>query len=768
MRFTAAHPGATTAPAQAGRTDDSMVLLGIALATVAGAWLSRAIAFSANEFSLFWPPAGIAYGALLAIGPRGLAAAAMGVLAWALFAYGPDPAILGCALAASVAGPLAAVAVQRRLLDASRSRGNEPTELRRLLSLYAASQAAGAPVAALIGTFGLRLSPSYDGGSMLSIFVGYWLVESLGVLLFAPAVQALLDAPRGQRALHLDMPIVGLAAALALLGVGLASIGEPGYARGLTHLFLPLAAFCAIRCAKPTAYWTLVACAALLLTTHALGDSGTGLPGERQVDLFSGALLVFSATALAQVLQAVSADRRTALAALARAAHEDPATGLANLRGLDELLQNRLAHRRQAGFGLVGVRLRNLDAAVDLLDESDAGRVIATLQRALAQTPGVEALARPEPDRFVAIWRGGEPDDLEAVAAGMLRQLEAIRIAAGSVTMQLAPALGAVWVSPRPGLNAELLRLTLREAELDAALRVERPLRVGIVDDGLLARHRARLSATERVREAILARRLLLLAQPIAPNRPECALQGHDLEVLVRLIDSDGALIAPADFLPAVAAAGLAIDLDRAVVARVSDWYADHPQALARTAKCAINLSATSLADPGFPEYAKAALPDRGLPADRFAFEITESSELLNPAQAAESLTQLRALGFRVALDDFGTGLSTFDYLKKLPVDYVKIDGSFVRDLEADPVDAEIVASIVRVARRRGLRTVAEYVSSEALRQRVTELGVDHSQGYAIGRPIPIAEVLGLTTETGSPGGSGGPDDSGGPGGQLG
>ena len=124
--------------------------------------------------------------------------------------------------------------------------------------------------------------------------------------------------------------------------------------------------------------------------------------------------------------------------------------------------------------------------------------------------------------------------------------------------------------------------------------------------------------------------------------------------------------------------------------------------------------------------------------------EITESSELLNPIQAAESITHLRSLGFRVALDDFGTGLSTFDYLKKLPVDYLKIDGSFVRNLETDRTDADIVASIVQIAQRRGLKTVADYVSTPAIRQRVIDLGVDYSQGYASSAPVPIAQALGL------------------------
>ncbi|MFM1987189.1 MAG: hypothetical protein RJA99_146 [Pseudomonadota bacterium] len=744
MRPPRVHDGAGSAARRGVPEVPFTVLLAIAAATFAGAWLSRLAAFSHGELSLVWPPAGIAYGALLALGPRGLVAATAGVVAWALGAYGADPVMVGCAATAAVVGPLAGVTAMRRLLGTSAAQPRQGSQLRSLLALYAATLAVGAPLAAAAGTAALSASSSYAGESPVAIFMGYWLVESLGVLLFAPAIEAVLRDPVAPRVPRLDVATTAAALALALLGLALIAVDEPAYARATTQLVLPLAAFCAIRRDALTSHWTLLACATLLLTVNALCSGAEAGHADRSLGLFTGALVVFSAAGLAQVLQAVSADRRAALEAVARAAHEDPETGLANGRGLAALLELRLRAPDPQGFGLIGVRLRNLDAAVDLLDEADAARVVASLRRTLAEAPGVASLARPEPDRFVAIWTGGDAAALERAAEALLRELAATRIAAGAVTMQLAPAMGAVWVPPRRDLPADLLRVALRDAVIDAGLRIERPLYVTTLDDGLLVRHRSRLEATERVREAILSRRLRLLAQPLVANRPDCAADGHDVEVLVRLIDPAGALILPAEFLPAVAAADLAVDLDRAVVAAVFDWFVAHPHALARTAKCAINLSATTLADPGFAAFALAALQSRGLPAARFAFEITESGELLNPIQAAESITRLRSLGFRIALDDFGTGLSTFDYLKKLPADYLKIDGSFVRNLETDPIDAEIVASIVQVAQRLGLRTVAEYVSTQALRERVTALGVDYSQGYAISEPVPIAQALGV------------------------
>ncbi len=716
------------------------------LAVLAGAFASRAAAFTGDALSLFWPPAGIAFAAAQALGAGALWPVAAGVAIWAAATYGTDSVIVPFAVAASTLGPLAGVRAERALLAWRHARGRPTAALHRLLAFYAAAGFVAAPIAALVGTAGMRLDGQYLDHPPVAVAAGYWLVDCLGLLLFAPAVAASLSAPRGARRPRFDAPTLIASAALAAAGVALIAHGQSGYARVLSFLFLPLVAFCAVRRGARTSHWTLVACAVTLLTLHAFGQAAeTGTTG-RELALFSDVLAVFAAIGLAQVLQAVSTDRRAALEAVAKAAREDPATGLLNQRGLDEALDARLGDASLDALGVVGVRLRNLEAASDLLDPAAAARIVDGIGRTLARQPGLLALARPEPTRFVALCAAGDRTVLEARAQALLAELQAVRIAAGSVTMRLAPSIGAVFARPRTGLQADTMRVALREAEIDAGLRIERALVTTTLEGGVLESHLTRLRTTERVREAILSRRLKLMAQPLAANRPERALAGHDVEVLVRLVDAAGTLIPPAEFLPAIAAADLAIDLDRAVVSGVFDWFVAHPQALARTAKCAINLSATSLSDPAFTEFVARALASRGLPARRLAFEITESSALLDPTRAADTLARLREMGFRVALDDFGTGLCTFDYLKKLPIDYVKIDGSFVRDLGHDDVDAEIVASIVRVAARRGVRTVAEYVSTEVLRRRVTELGVDYSQGWAIGEPVPIEEALATAT----------------------
>jgi EAL domain-containing protein (putative c-di-GMP-specific phosphodiesterase class I) len=181
--------------------------------------------------------------------------------------------------------------------------------------------------------------------------------------------------------------------------------------------------------------------------------------------------------------------------------------------------------------------------------------------------------------------------------------------------------------------------------------------------------------------------------------------------------------------------AGMMQSLDLTVMEQTFEWFAAHPHALEALNHCAINLSGPTVASPAVAERIALGLQQHRLPAHKFTFEITESQAIANPGQATDTIRAIRACGCRVAIDDFGTGVATFDYLKRFDVDYIKIDGAFVKDLLDDPVDRVIVESIVKVAHQLGVRTVAEFVSSAELHQAVTELGVDESQGFAFGEP---------------------------------
>jgi EAL domain-containing protein (putative c-di-GMP-specific phosphodiesterase class I) len=215
-------------------------------------------------------------------------------------------------------------------------------------------------------------------------------------------------------------------------------------------------------------------------------------------------------------------------------------------------------------------------------------------------------------------------------------------------------------------------------------------------------------------------------------------------EVLTRLRDRDGSLIRPPEFLPLAIQAQMTVALDRGVIQKVFGWLSSNPDALARTWKCSVNLSGLTMSDGSIAGFIREQRALHRIPSDKIVFEITESEAIRNPGAASRLVDDLKAEGFGIALDDFGTGLATFEYLKRFPLDYLKIDGSFIRNLVTNPIDEEIVLSTVRVARRLNVKTIAEHVHNQDIYDRLKTLGVEYVQGELIGTPIPIAQLFAL------------------------
>jgi EAL domain-containing protein (putative c-di-GMP-specific phosphodiesterase class I) len=194
----------------------------------------------------------------------------------------------------------------------------------------------------------------------------------------------------------------------------------------------------------------------------------------------------------------------------------------------------------------------------------------------------------------------------------------------------------------------------------------------------------------------------------------------------------------PDRFIPAAERYRLAVRIDREVVRMAIAQLEQHPEAAERVAMCAINLSAGTLLDEGFVGFVAERLHRSSFPPSRLCFEITETSAMRDPNRAQRVIDDLRALGCRFALDDFGTGFCSFGHLRALDVDFIKIDGSFVRDMETSPLSAEVVRSITRIAHMLHKRTIAEHTESASVREALAALGVDYAQGFAIDRPQPL------------------------------
>ncbi len=202
-------------------------------------------------------------------------------------------------------------------------------------------------------------------------------------------------------------------------------------------------------------------------------------------------------------------------------------------------------------------------------------------------------------------------------------------------------------------------------------------------------------------------------------------------------------MVPPGAFLPAAERYSLSVRLDRWVVEKIFAWLDAHPDQLKRLTMCSINLSGHSIADEEFLQFVIASLDGTNVPAEKLCFEITETAAITNLVSATRFITALKGWGCHFALDDFGSGLSSFAYLKQLAVDFLKIDGVFVKDVVDDPINLAMVKSINDIGKVMGKRTIAEFVENESILRKLREVGVDYAQGYRIGRPTPLERLVG-------------------------
>jgi EAL domain-containing protein (putative c-di-GMP-specific phosphodiesterase class I) len=205
--------------------------------------------------------------------------------------------------------------------------------------------------------------------------------------------------------------------------------------------------------------------------------------------------------------------------------------------------------------------------------------------------------------------------------------------------------------------------------------------------------------------------------------------------------DEDGSIIPPRAFLHAAERYNLMLSLDRWVTQTAFQWLQSHPEQLDHLKLCTINLSGHSLGDADFMQFIIKELNESTIPPEKICFEVTETAAIGNLMKATRFMSILRNLGCRFSLDDFGSGMSSFAYLKELPVDYLKIDGIFVKDIADDPIDYAMVKAINEMGHVMGKETVAEFVEKEAILWKLREIGVDYAQGYAIAKPRPLIEM---------------------------
>jgi len=431
---------------------------------------------------------------------------------------------------------------------------------------------------------------------------------------------------------------------------------------------------------------------------------------------------------------------RQYIANLSWQATHDALTGLANRREFEyrlELALAGLAHQ-PARHAVMFLDLDQFKLVNDTSGHAAGDELLrhicAVLQQGIREG---DTLARLGGDEFGILLENCTPEAAEKIAEGLRQAVESLHFVWKGRPFMTTVSVGLVHVSNTP----TTLEASLRAADMACYMAKEKGRnRVQIYhdDDSELSTRFGEMAWIQRLHMALEENRFCLYSQEIARlGRDGAPGDGH-VEILLRLRDESGRLILPDSFIPAAERYGMMTTLDRWVVQNVfkiiseclSDNHRSGPMAV-----CAINLSGSSIGDDAFLEYLRQQFQIYAIPPELICFEITETSAIANLGSAIRFINELKSLGCRFSLDDFCAGMSSFAYLKHLPVDFLKIDGSFVKDMLDDPVNRAMVEVINHIGHVMGKQTIAEFVESHQIEQALLEIGVDYAQGYVIERP---------------------------------
>ncbi|MEJ2454332.1 MAG: EAL domain-containing protein [Candidatus Thiodiazotropha sp.] len=423
-------------------------------------------------------------------------------------------------------------------------------------------------------------------------------------------------------------------------------------------------------------------------------------------------------------------------------ASHDPLTHLYNRHAFDQRLRQAFAEARDYGLThvLFYMDLDQFKLVNDTCGHVAGDTMLRHLAHQLRQAIGAGGvLARLGGDEFGLLLERTSLEQGQQVAGQIFETIKRFRFSWEGRSFSCGVSIGIAGIDA----NTESTHSVLSAADTACyvakdmgrnRMHVYRPY------DEEITRQQGQMRWVNRIETAIQQESFSLMQQPILSIGSH-AIGDEHVEVLLRMHDSEGGVIAPGAFIPAAERYNLMGGLDRWVIRNTFRWLAEHPDRLEELGLCAINLSGQSLGEGALYEYILEQLREFQLPAQKISFEITETAVVSRLDQATRFISLLRRRGFRFALDDFGTGMSSFAYLKSLPVDFLKIDGSFVRNMLNDPVDRAMVESINRIGHLMGLKTIAEYVESDQILEQLIDLGVDYAQGFGIMEPTPLVAV---------------------------
>jgi diguanylate cyclase (GGDEF)-like protein len=434
-------------------------------------------------------------------------------------------------------------------------------------------------------------------------------------------------------------------------------------------------------------------------------------------------------------LEAELAERKVMEARLQYLVSHDDLTGLSNRRRFEQVLEAAIARLRQQRMAgaLVYIDLDQFKVINDLEGHAAGDRLlmsVANILRAALQQN--DTLARISSDEYAVLLEDTGEAAAMQFAESLRLAIDSYRFATEDREYQISASIGVLLIDPLDLVTASEALARSAQACFEAKAHGRNLVHRFDHNDLETSILREAVDWVPRIREALAGNRFTMVFQPVIE------LQNGEVvayEALIRMIEPDGTVISPDRFIPVAERMGLIHDIDLWVEAYAHDTLHRLPPALDGIA-LNVNLSIHAFQDPALLTLVRDTLARTGVSAERITFEITETAAVANYEQTRSMVSELRAIGCRFALDDFGTGFSSFNYLKQFPVDFLKIDGSFIRNLLNDPIDQRLVKSMIEVGRALDKRVVAEFVENDATLALLREYGIDRAQGNHIGKPL--------------------------------
>lgn len=438
-------------------------------------------------------------------------------------------------------------------------------------------------------------------------------------------------------------------------------------------------------------------------------------------------------------------ERRQLTRQLSWQASHDALTGLINRGEFERRLGALLAEAASCDrtHALLYVDVDQFKVINDTCGHSAGDELLRQLATRLSRSlRPADTLARIGGDEFGVLMPECQLGEALRRAAGLIERVADFHFTWHGQNFTVGLSIGAVGIDGGSGDLAEVL--TAADAACYAAKEKGRNRAQAYTpEDGEIAERHGQMRWVTRIARAFEENRFELYCQPIVPIGHQGDKAGSEphVEVLLRMRDENGRLLAPGAFVVAAERYGAIDGIDRWVFSHTLDWLDENA---AQAIVCSINLSGRSINDDRFRDFVVERVRALRVPPRRICVEITETAAITSLAKAGDFIKTVRSLGCRFSLDDFGSGMASFSYLRNLPVDYLKIDGSFVRNIAHDAIDRALVETVNRIGHIMGIATIAEFVENEAVLEKLRQIGVDYGQGYVFSRPMPLVELVGV------------------------